>query len=77
MLKPKFFIWRLAGMLKSKDDANSPNVSGLKMKFGDEADTYAQVRSEAAAEAGDNEGSERWKRLAEELREEKTNGAQT
>src|SRR4029453_794124 len=34
--------------------------------FGDEADRYAQVRSEAAGEADDDEPSEAWSELQEE-----------
>jgi hypothetical protein len=64
-------------MRKPHNDPNSLAPSDLEKKFGDEADTYAQVRSEAAAEAGDDEASERWKRLAAKLLEDRTNGAQT
>ena len=63
-------------MLKSNDKPSSPALSDLEKKLGDEAETYAQVRAEAAAEAGDDE-ADKWEELAAKLRKEETNEGQT
>lgn len=64
-------------MRKPNDEPSSPALSDLEKRFGDEAETYAQVRAEAAAEAGNDEASDKWEDLASKLREEETNGGQT
>ncbi len=77
VLKLMLFMWRLQAMRKFIGNPDSPTPSDLKKKFGDEADRYAQVRSEALAEAGNDEAPDRWEQLASELREDGTHGAET
>ena len=64
-------------MRKHNDEPSSPALSDLEEKFGDEAETYAQVRAKAAAEAGNDEASDKWEDLAPKLREAETSGGQT
>ena len=63
-------------MRRPNEHGNSPTPADLQEKFGDEAETYARVRSEAAAEAGDEEASGKWEQLASKLRQDETDGGQ-
>jgi hypothetical protein len=58
-------------------DEEQPTPAELRKKFGDEADTYAEVRAEAAAAAGSGGASEKWSELASELRGEETTDSES
>jgi ferric-dicitrate binding protein FerR (iron transport regulator) len=62
-------------MRSCDENCNSPTPLDLEKAFGDEAHTYAQVRADAAAEAGNEEASETWQQLASTLREERMRAA--
>ena len=47
-----------------------PTPTELRKKFGDEAETYAEVRAEAADASGSREASDKWQELASKLRDE-------
>ena len=67
------FKWRLQGMETSTDDFNLPAPRNLEKEFGNEA-AYAQVRAQAAAEAGSGEAPNKWEQLASKLRKETSGG---
>jgi hypothetical protein len=55
--------------MTTANDQGQPSPVELRKKFGEEADTYAEVRAEAAATAGRHESSDKWNELASALRE--------
>ena len=50
---------------KSDPESLESDVDAIKQKFGPLAEVYAENRSEAAARAGNTEGEEHWKAVAE------------
>ena len=56
-------------MQKFYDSLELPTPSELESRYGEEAATYALTRSQAAAEAGNEEASGRWRQLAALLRD--------
>lgn len=45
-----------------------PNPSKLKLRYGDNAAEYADVREETARGLGDAERAKKWQRVEEQLR---------
>jgi hypothetical protein len=56
--------------MTTANDQAQPSPAELRKKFGEEADTYAEVRAEAAAAAGRHESSDTWDELASALRDQ-------
>jgi hypothetical protein len=46
----------------------------LKSKFGDNADLYAEVRSETAAAAGRSKAAQKWRQTAEQVKDDDDDG---
>ena len=56
----------------ARTNGEQPTPAELKEKFGEEADTYAKIRAEAAEASGRRTSSKKWEEIASDLRIEES-----